>query len=712
MSTPGVVEMEVALHRRDSLSWAVEVRVNDYSSDEVTTQEGQVDIELPQLELLDGDLDGYARYLSEALWADDAVRTGFANARRAAADARGELRIRLRIGSSAPDLHGVRWELLRDPDHMDANLATQENVVFSRYLESRDYRNVEVRPGEAMRALVAVAGPPAASLTEYEADGRSLSPVDVGAEITRAEAALAGSEVTTLGDDEPVTLERLIDGLRAGPDILYLVCHGYINKSGRDRGPRLLLQSEDGTPAVVTGRELVTRLRELLVLPRLVVLASCMSAASETADDGAMAAVGPEIAAIGVPAVVAMQDNVTMQTVETMMPVFFRELRDRPQIDRAFSVARGHVRDRPDWWVPVLFMRLKSGRIWYEPGFAGGVDEWGMLLDQIGRVKLTPVLGPGLTDGIIGSRRELARSWARAYKYPIPPPRDEDLPQVAQYVAKFHGDPFLRDSLRDAVAKRILDNFRPALADRLGSDELDTIVADGSDPEKLIGLVRAVGEIRRADDPYEPHKVLAALPLPLYLTTEVSGLLADAVEATGNRSPVSEFFQWTDRDDVDWGLPTLDDPAATRGTKTQPLLYSLFGDLRLPGSVVLSEDDYFEFLTSFSSEGRRRSIPTQIMDALVNTSLLFVGFRIDDWDFHVLYRAIMSLEGRRKGEGYPHVAVQLDPEASSHLDSERVRSYLERYFGRNFTIYWGSSAVFLRQLAVKWEARERSRSGK
>ena len=31
---------------------------------------------------------------------------------------------------------------------------------------------------------------------------------------------------------------------------------------------------------------------------------------------------------------------------------------------RAIAAARGVVREEPDWWMPVLFMRLKSGQLW------------------------------------------------------------------------------------------------------------------------------------------------------------------------------------------------------------------------------------------------------------------------------------------------------------------------------------------------------------
>jgi hypothetical protein len=706
MSRQGRVEMEVALHRRDGLGLTVEVRVDDPSSDQVKATEGQISLDVQALDALRGDPDAYARLLSEALFADQAVSSGMAEARRAA---RRGLRIRLRIGRSAPDLHAVRWELLRDPDRPDASLVTQHSIVFSRYLESRDFRGVEVRPGAVMKALIAVAGPIEGSLREYEIDGRSLAPVDVRGEIDRAEAALVGAEVTTIGLDEPVTLAGLIERLRAGPDVLYLVCHGYIKTSGSDRGPRLLLEDDDRRATHVDGREFVTRLRELPALPRLVVLASCMSAASSTADSGALAAVGPELSAIGVPAVLAMQDDVTMETVERMMPVFLSRLREQPEIDEALAAARSSVQERPDWWVPVLFLRLKSGRVWYEPGFAEGVDHWAMILDQIEAGNLVPVIGPGLNDPLIGSRRELARSWALDKRIPIPSPRDEDLPQVAQYIAKLWDDGYLRLSLRMAIGDRLLTNFRAALADELGEEALGqledrvTRARPATDGDALIELVRSVGRIRRTADAFEPYKVLATLGLPLYLTTEPSGLLADAMEGS-DRRPISESFRWTDREGV-WETLPMQKPATIRGTEEEPLLYSMFGDLRIPGSVVLSEDDYFEFLTTFSDTSTRTElIPTQVVEALVSKPLLLVGFRIDDWDFRVLFRAIKSLPGSKMTHS-SGVAVQLDPEASSQQDPERVKGYFEKYFQQDFDIYWGSSATFLRELAARWEAR-------
>ena len=58
-----------------------------------------------------------------------------------------------------------------------------------------------------------------------------------------------------------------------------------------------------------------------------------------------------------------MQGKISMATVRQFMPLFFAELRRDGQIDRAMAAARGRVRDRPDWWMPVLFMRLRDGQL-------------------------------------------------------------------------------------------------------------------------------------------------------------------------------------------------------------------------------------------------------------------------------------------------------------------------------------------------------------
>jgi CHAT domain-containing protein len=164
----------------------------------------------------------------------------------------------------------------------------------------------------------------------------------------------------------PATLGRLIDRLQEGPDILHLVCHGAL--VGGE--PWLWLEDAQGKSDKVSGTDLAARLRELQRRPLLVVLCSCQSAGG--ADDWTVhAALGPRLVVAGVAAVVAVRGDFSMATAARFFPHFYRELRRDCRIDRALASARGAVRDRPDHWMPVLFLRLVSGRVARPPGPAG-----------------------------------------------------------------------------------------------------------------------------------------------------------------------------------------------------------------------------------------------------------------------------------------------------------------------------------------------------
>ncbi len=634
------------------------------------------------------DPDAYGRVLSKNLFIAP-VKEAFGKARSLAQSDDLALRVRLLIGPSAPELHGLRWETLRDPLDGTA-LLIDEGIVFSRYLASLDWRPVGVRPRSQLRALVVIADP--SNLNAYEAPGRTLPPVDVEGELQRTQQAMGWIPITPLASGGAATLTGIVDGLRAGHDILYLVCHGYLV----DGEPQILLESPTGQVHRLSGVALIDALRDLQRPPRLVVLASCQSAGggeqAGSSDEGGLAALGPRMAEAGIPAVLAMQGRVSMRTVTQFMPAFFDELNDSGQIDQAMTVARRAVRDRHDWWVPVLFMRLATGRFWYVPGFAGERDfeQWPGLLAQIRRGRCTPVLGSGLTDGYIGSREEIAQGWASQYHFPMARHHREDLPHVAQYLAVHQRSyEFPRYELESYLQTALLERY----AGNLPADVRD---------QSLNELIRATGAYRRSVDAFEPHAALARLPFKMFITTQPTNLLADALTAEG-KQPQVELCRW--RDDASWLPSVFDDPTSQYEPSPQrPLVYHLFGHLAQPDSLVITEDDYFDYLIGVTKN--RELIPEAVRRALTDSALLFLGFRLDEWDFSMLFRSILNQQGERRRSKYLHVAAQVDPEEASIIDPSRARRYLESYFSQHdqiqVSIYWGSVDDFARQLSQHW----------
>jgi len=705
---PPCADLEISLRRRDEDSYELDLRFSQPESDADVRLGKEVpavklDVKALRKHHLN-DVD-YGQTLAAQLFAHPRALEAFNLARSHARSQDLPLRLRLFLDPGAVELHSLHWERLRDPDNAASPLLTGEHYYFSRYLSSFDWQPVRPRAKSELKALVVIANP-------ADLDPEHMAPVDVVGELARAKAGLGEIETTVLaraGEDEArPTLQQIQDHLRQGYDILYLVCHGALEENE----PRLWLEKDNGMADVVPGRKLVTRLEELQQRPRLVVLASCQSAGRgdqrASRDEGALAALGPRLAEIGIPAVLAMQGNISMITVEQFMPRFFAELQVDGQIDRAMAIARGAVRERPDWWMPVLFMRLKSGQLWYTPGFAGGddklADKWEGVLSSIFEEECTPILGPSLTEPLFGERQELAHQLAEDYRFPLASHARDDLPQVGQYIAVSRRTTRL---LPREFMNRLFQECSQRYAGIL-PDGLRRLAGQRLNEKKLIQalneLTQVAGQYRREQpDLIDAYHDLARLPFPIYITTDPTNLLVDALAATG-KQPRRELCHWHSERFKE--IPSIYEKEPKYIPHIdRPLVYHLFGHIDWPATLVLTEDDYFDYLIGLTSH--TDLIPKDVRAALVNKALLFLGFKMDDWNFRVLFRSIMNREGSALLEDYPHIAVQITPDEERVLMPEGARRYLETYFQRNreiaISIYWGSSQDFMAELHAKWD---------
>ena len=716
-------DLEIGLHRWELDSYTLELRYTPPGSDtdERVVRTGPQGVRLDFTKLLPEENDdvAYGRQLTSALFRDDPeVRSIFDRARAAKLPDREDaaLRLRLFIGPNAAELHAVHWETLRDP-FRDAPLLTGERVFFSRYLSSRAWEPSPLRRKGDLRALVVIANP-------SDLADSGMAEVDVPGELARARQALDGIQLVELASGGAATLGNLVEKLREGFDIVYLVCHGALVEGEPWLWLERIEEAKDaathaGPPRVVSdrvrGNELVTRLAELRKHPRLVVLASCQSASAGTSlDKGALSALGPKLAEAGIPAVVAMQGNVTMEMVAEFMPRFFQELVQYGEIDRAMSVARGAVREHADWWMPALYMRLKSSRVWYAPGMSdpkGGLQTWASLRDSIKSYRCTPILGPGVSEALLGAREEVARAWAERYDFPMAPEDREDLPRVAQYLAVKQQGHLAKTEWVSAMRVTLQGQINACLTglDMSKPEDHDfynriCAVNAAAATQSLDDFITAVAALRQEHHPYDPHRVLAELPILVYLTVDPSTLLEKALVKAG-KDPQVQFCRWRSR--AEWPASIYDAGPDYYPTAKRPLVFHLFGSLVKPKSVfvpgeyldslVLTEDDYFDYLIGVTEY--RALIPPVVRAMLTNSSLLFLGFRLDEWDFRVLFRSIIEREGRDKSKEYAHVAAQINPEESRIVEPEGARHYLETYFGRtDINLFWGNVDDFIQEL--------------
>jgi CHAT domain/SIR2-like domain len=730
MAADGDIEIGIeASGATDGVGLGYTVRLRHRrENDELKPVVGNATLNLDRLDEAGGD---YGAELTRQVFADPSLIQYLRDAFKSSQDQGVCLRVRMNLGRGAEPLHSLKWERLEFPWDDGSGtrrpFALHQQIFFARFLSSFDWRPVRLRrKGDRLKVLVAVASP------SDPGNRFGLAPIDVEAEVARARRHLnavplpplnpypdmfkqinpSASRRPTPVDLEVIrgaeTLNRVVAALQAEEfDVLYLVCHGKLDRAwsagSMVREESLLyLEGSESQVAPTSGGTIVVRLTELTNLPRLIVLASCQSGGagdeSLSGEEGALSAIGPRLAEAGIPAVLALQAALPMSTAGRFFPAFFDELLRHGQVDRATTAARGLLRDTAaerDAWIPLLYTRLSHGKIWYVPGLAetpGGRNVgWEALLEQIKEnleadqeIGCTPVLGSGLLEPLVGPLRDLARRWADESGFALAPHHREDLPQVAQFLLTTQKRAYLPKGLRERIDIELTRRFG-ALAGKTFDDRFE--FARG----------------RLAND---PHLLLAQLPFPLYVTTSPDDQLRRALVAE-KRRPRVLLFPWHEHPEKDkaWPKELIELEANYEPTPEEPLIYHLFGRSDLLHSLVLTEDDYFAFLTGVP--GAMQKLPPVVKAALTTSALIFLGFHVDGWDFRVLLRSILSLGGRtRLNENFPHVAAQVAPEEGRLLDTERARDYLQKAFGQvDLTIYWGSVDDFMRDLCEKARSR-------
>jgi hypothetical protein len=301
-----------------------------------------------------------------------------------------------------------------------------------------------------------------------------------------------------------------------------------------------------------------------------------------------------------------------------------------------------------------------------------------------------------MTEDVVGSTRELAAQIATKNGFPLAPWSLEDLPTVMQFL-----------SVNQAVRDRNTEFPRRALQVMMRDGLLakyDKQLSAGCDRTNLNAVLSEVGEIRRASRKFEQHAVLAQKPFSIYLTVNPDEMMEDALRKA-NRAPRSDFARWNETIADVTRFPTLreQDPNY-RPSPQQPLVYHLYGMLRYPESLVVTEDDYFDYLLRIGSKADGKNLaPSAVGTALAGDALLFIGFRLDDWSFRVLLRSIYSKEGSGArsvgGNNRPCVGAQLMPDKGRMIEPEGTKKYFEKYLrSSNIEIFWGRVDDFVREL--------------
>lgn len=382
-------------------AYPVEATLGDGAS----FQGGRLKLDAAQLMAHQLDAPSYGLALFNALF-NESIRVAYHQAvGKAAAQSEGNIRVRLHIDQDAAELQALPWERMyhRHQGHL-LPLTVSAATPFSRYsnLQIAEPPPLAERP---LNMLFVIANPaklpPGFGQVRVEEEVRNmaqaLTPLRRDGHLQLF--ILPGR--TGLSDELRLRLERdghrIVDGvtgldnmlrLMTNCHILHFLGHGaFRRRAQRGEGEAALyLEDEQGNLAIGRDSVLVPRLAAGGNLPHLVFLAACESAtpgpppvSSVKMDEASGQTVvetpqpfiglGPRLVEAGVPAVVAMQDKVSMDLARRLTADFYRALLDHGVVDRALNEARQRLyqENKTDWAIPVLFSRLRSNQLFNLP---------------------------------------------------------------------------------------------------------------------------------------------------------------------------------------------------------------------------------------------------------------------------------------------------------------------------------------------------------
>ena len=284
-------------------------------------------------------------------------------------------------------------------------------------------------------------------------------------------------------------------------------------------------------------------------------------------------------------------------------------------------------------------------------------------------------------DRLLGGYEPFLASYARYVRYPLPLGQPDSLVTLVKYHKHRPREKPLTDQALKFDYLNYVKNYlyRLAKAEGVDADTLDGAAAEmdqvsASEFANRLGYPRFTGQ----DDPL---LLLANLPFKTILTTSPLTFIEDALRRAG-KAPRSEACRWT-KDLKDTIPTTIDD--RYQPSAGEPLVYHLLGLDRYVDSLVLTGDDYLDYLGNLcegQGDQSKDYVPALVRRAF-SDDLIVLGFSLDSWAFRVLYAGLIKRSGKAKDRGV--CTIQLP-------DSPDQRSFLEDYMAREakFQVFWGS----------------------
>jgi hypothetical protein len=143
-------------------------------------------------------------------------------------------------------------------------------------------------------------------------------------------------------------------------------------------------------------------------------------------------------------------------------------------------------------------------------------------------------------------------------------------------------------------------------------------------------LVDAVKDaVQTGKRPSPMLRALAELDFPLVITTNYDQLFENALIAAQKQPRVAVYTPNLEPT-TDYGEPTAE----------SPVVFKIHGDILRPETIVITDEDYIQFVLRMSSKEPYDPVPLSLKYHLTKWTTLFVGYSLLDYNLRVLFKTL------------------------------------------------------------------------
>ena len=162
---------------------------------------------------------------------------------------------------------------------------------------------------------------------------------------------------------------------------------------------------------------------------------------------------------------------------------------------------------------------------------------------------------------------------------------------------------------------------------------------------KLVNAVRRAVALGKTPSP--ALRALAELNFPLIITTNYDNLLEDALQLAGKNPSPAVVYQPK-------AAARPEDPLQDPSEKS-PFIFKIHGDINAPESLVITDEDYIDFVLRMTAPGEFNPVPDTFYYRLSKWPTLFIGYSLLDYNLRLLLKTL-----RHKKERFPR-SYSIDP---------------------------------------------------